>query len=59
MGEHSAIEWTDHTFNPWIGCTKVSPGCDNCYAERWDKRFAGFGWLLWRLLVSISIGWTA
>lgn len=43
MGEHSAIEWTDHTFNPWIGCTKVSPGCDNCYAERWDKRFAGAG----------------
>jgi protein gp37 len=33
MGENSAIEWTDHTFNPWIGCTKVSPGCDRCYAE--------------------------
>lgn len=30
----SKIEWTDHTFNPWIGCTKVSPGCANCYAER-------------------------
>jgi protein gp37 len=28
----SAIQWTDHTFNPWIGCTKVSPGCANCYA---------------------------
>lgn len=42
MGEHSAIEWTDHTFNPWIGCTKVSEGCKNCYAEnqmdhRWNK----------------------
>lgn len=34
MAENSAIEWTDHTFNPWIGCTKVSPACDNCYAER-------------------------
>lgn len=34
MAENSAIEWTDHTFNPWIGCTKVSPGCDHCYAER-------------------------
>jgi protein gp37 len=34
MAENSAIEWTDHTFNPWIGCTKVSPGCEHCYAER-------------------------
>lgn len=33
MGENSKIEWTDHTFNPWIGCTKVSPGCQFCYAE--------------------------
>lgn len=32
MAETSAIEWTDATFNPWIGCTKVSPACDNCYA---------------------------
>lgn len=34
MSENSKIEWCDHTFNPWIGCTKVSPGCDHCYAER-------------------------
>ncbi|CAG9256080.1 phage Gp37/Gp68 family protein [Paraburkholderia caribensis] len=33
MSENSKIEWTDHTFNPWTGCTKVSPGCDHCYAE--------------------------
>ena len=33
MGENSKIEWTDHTFNPWVGCTKVSAGCKNCYAE--------------------------
>jgi len=33
MAENSRIEWTDHTFNPWIGCTKVSPACDGCYAE--------------------------
>lgn len=33
MAENSKIEWTDHTFNPWIGCQKVSPGCDHCYAE--------------------------
>ena len=36
--ENSKIEWTDHTFNPWIGCTKVSPGCTHCYAEAEDKR---------------------
>ena len=38
MGEGSAIEWTDHTLNPWVGCTKISPACDNCYAESWAKR---------------------
>lgn len=32
MGENTKIQWTDYTFNPWIGCTKVSPGCVNCYA---------------------------
>ena len=32
MGENSGIQWTDHTFNPWIGCTRVSAECDNCYA---------------------------
>lgn len=40
MGEKTGISWCDHTFNPWIGCTKVSPGCDHCYAEREnDRRF--------------------
>lgn len=39
--KNSAIQWTDHTFNPWIGCTKVSPGCAHCYAEARDQRFAG------------------
>ena len=43
MGEKTAIAWTDHTFNPWWGCTKVSPACDNCYAEAWAKR-CGYGW---------------
>lgn len=33
MVANSKIEWTDHTFNPWVGCTKVSPACDGCYAE--------------------------
>lgn len=38
MAENSKISWTDHTFNPWVGCTKVSPACDGCYAESWAKR---------------------
>src|SRR3546814_20475154 len=39
MAENSSIEWTDHTFNPWIGCTRISPGCDNCYAATRAHRF--------------------
>lgn len=41
MTRNTAIEWADHTFNPWWGCTRVSPGCENCYAEAWDKRYPG------------------
>lgn len=41
MSENSKIEWTDHTFNPWEGCQKVGPGCDHCYAEARNARFAG------------------
>jgi protein gp37 len=41
MSENSKIEWTDHTFNPWEGCTKVGPGCDHCYAETRNARYAG------------------
>jgi protein gp37 len=44
MGEKSKIEWTDHTFNPWTGCTKVSPGCDHCYAEAWSRRSGIVEW---------------
>lgn len=44
MGDNTKIEWADKTFNPWIGCTKVSPACDHCYAEAWDKRFGGERW---------------
>ena len=39
----SKIEWTDATWNPVTGCTKVSPGCDHCYAERITERFHGPG----------------
>ena len=42
--ENSKIEWTDHTFNPWTGCTNVSPGCDHCYAESWSKRSGLVQW---------------
>ena len=41
MGDKSAIEWTDATWNPVTGCTKVTRGCDNCYAERLAERFRG------------------
>lgn len=46
MAENSNIEWTDHTWNPWIGCTKISPGCDNCYAATQDKfrKWTPDGW---------------
>lgn len=44
MGKNSDIQWTDHTFNPWWGCWKVSPGCTNCYAWMFDKRLGGDHW---------------
>ena len=44
MGQDSKIEWTDHTWNPWVGCTKVAPACDHCYAEGWSKRSGLVEW---------------
>lgn len=45
MAENSTIEWTHHTFNPWIGCQKVGPGCDHCYAEAMmDTRLGRVEW---------------
>lgn len=41
MAQASTIEWTNATWNPVTGCTKISPGCDNCYAERFAERFRG------------------
>ncbi|MCE9565966.1 MAG: phage Gp37/Gp68 family protein [Planctomycetes bacterium] len=41
MSEHSDIEWTDATWNPVRGCTKISPGCVHCYAETFAERFRG------------------
>lgn len=44
MGERTNIEWCDKTFNPWWGCTKVSPACHHCYAETFSKRV---GFQIW------------
>lgn len=45
MGENSKIEWCHHTFNPWVGCSKVSAGCANCYAESlMDRRLGKAQW---------------
>ena len=45
MAEITAIEWSDSTFNPWTGCTKISPACDNCYAEAlMDTRYGRVRW---------------
>lgn len=43
MSDHSGIEWTDATWNPVTGCTKVSPGCKHCYAERLAFRLRAMG----------------
>jgi protein gp37 len=66
MAETSLIEWTDSTWNPVTGCTKVSRGCDNCYAERLSERFRGikghpyeqgFDLRLWPNRVSLPLTW--
>lgn len=43
MADNSSIEWTEATWNPVTGCTKISPGCDHCYAERMAKRLHAMG----------------
>jgi protein gp37 len=47
MAEVTGIAWTDSTFNPWVGCTKVGPGCDHCYAEAFDNRYRWGGATHW------------
>jgi len=44
MADNTEISWADATFNPWVGCTKVSPACDHCYAEGWAKRSGLVEW---------------
>src|SRR3954467_11804961 len=66
MSEHSQIEWTDATWNPVRGCTKVSPGCAHCYAETFAERFRGvpghpyaqgFDLKLWPERLSVPLRW--
>lgn len=68
MSDNSAIEWTDATWNPVTGCTKVSPGCKHCYAERFAERFRGvpghpfefgFDLRLWPERLTQPIKWRA
>lgn len=67
MADNTAIEWTDATWNPITGCSKVSRGCDNCYAERFAERFRGiighpyeqgFDLKLWPNRLEIPLNWT-
>src|ERR1039457_4923440 len=48
MADNSHIEWTDATWNPVTGCTKISPGCKNCYAERLAERLKAMGQVNYR-----------
>jgi protein gp37 len=57
MGEKSAIEWTDATWNPVTGCTKVSPGCKHCYAERLATRLRAMGSPRYRNGFTTTVHW--
>jgi protein gp37 len=66
MADHSAIEWTDATWNPVTGCTQVSPGCDHCYALTFSERFRGvpghhfeqgFDLRLWPSRIELPLRW--
>jgi protein gp37 len=66
VSESSSIEWTDSTWNPVTGCTKVSQGCKHCYAQRFAERFRGvpghpfeqgFDLKLWPARLELPLGW--
>ena len=66
MSDHSKIEWTDATWNPVTGCTKVSPGCKHCYAQTFAERFRGvpnhpfefgFDLRLWPDRLKLPLAW--
>ncbi len=57
MSAQSAIEWTDRTWNPVTGCTKVSPGCAHCYAERMSERLRKMGALKYQDSFTPTLHW--
>ena len=66
MPAQTKIPWTDSTFNPWLGCTHASPGCDHCYAETFAERFRGvpdhpyeqgFDLKLWHDRLDVPLRW--
>src|SRR2546427_8649451 len=66
MSDRSHIEWTDATWNPLRGCSKVSPGCAHCYAETFAERFRdvpghpyeqGFDLKLWPDRLEVPLRW--
>ncbi|MGH7984685.1 MAG: DUF5131 family protein, partial [Candidatus Binataceae bacterium] len=57
MGEKSAIEWTDATWNPVTGCTKLSPGCKHCYAERLAIRLQAMGNRRYQNGFAVTLHW--
>ena len=62
MGDHSGIEWTEATWNPVSGCSKISPGCDRCYAEGITRRFPktypqGFKLTMREAAVDLPLHW--
>lgn len=68
MSASSSIEWTDATWNPVTGCSKVSPGCKNCYAQRFAERFRGvpghpfeqgFDLRLWPERIGLPLAWSS
>lgn len=55
MAQSSAIEWTDATWNPVTGCTKISPGCKNCYAHRMARRLHAMGQVRYRNNFAVTL----
>jgi len=55
MAANSSIEWTESTWNPVTGCTKISAGCDHCYAERMARRLQGMGNVRYRHGFSVTL----
>lgn len=55
MAQASSIEWTESTWNPVTGCTKISPGCKHCYAERMAKRLQAMGQIRYRDAFKVTL----